>query len=179
MTGGLSTISPKALRVEQARLGRFFESIAKHRNALELAIDEGFGGTLDPVEWRRAFESSEPHDANRTMVVTGDHSAVLNAYVEILKASAGSRLVGLLPYRRPHAEQTFEALAGADCLTADQAGRLGAIYSIEGRLEHASPDIDADEVLGAIEELRRELPGLIEVVLAWLERHGVRLDGPR
>jgi hypothetical protein len=40
-----------------------------------------------------------------TMVVTGDHSAVLNAYVEILKAAAGSRLIGLLPYRRPRAEQ--------------------------------------------------------------------------
>ncbi len=43
---------------------------------------EDFGSTLDPIEWRSAFESSEPHDANRTMVVTGDHSAMLNAYVE-------------------------------------------------------------------------------------------------
>jgi hypothetical protein len=37
-----------------------------------------------------------------------------------LKASAGSRLVGLLPHRRPHAEQVFEALLADDGLTKDQ-----------------------------------------------------------
>src|SRR3954467_8324317 len=94
-------LSPKALQAEQARLARFFESINKHRKALDLAIEDGFSGTLDPSEWRSAFESSEPHDANRTMVVTGDHSAILNVYVEVLKASAGSRVTGLLPHRRP------------------------------------------------------------------------------
>jgi uncharacterized protein YutE (UPF0331/DUF86 family) len=179
MTDGPSGLSSKALRVEQARIGRFLESMAKHRKALELAIEEGFGGVLDPAEWRKAFESAEPHDANRTMVVTGDHSAVLNAYVEILKASAGSRLVGLLPYRRPHAGQTFEVLVEDGGLTADQAAELNVAYAIEGRLEHASPDVDASEVLEAIEWLRKALPGLIEAVLAWLERYGVRLDEQR
>lgn len=179
MTDGPSGLSSKALRAEQARIGRFLESIAKHRKALELAIEEGFGGTLDPAEWRKTFESAEPQDANRTMVVTGGHSAVLNAYVEILKASAGSRLVGLLPYRRPHTVQTFEALVEDGCLTADQVSELNIAYAIEGRLEHASPDVDASEVLEAVERLRRALPGLIEAVLAWLERHGVRFDEQR
>jgi hypothetical protein len=41
------------------------------------------------------------------MVIIGDRSAVLNAYVEILRTSAGSRLIGLLPHRRPHAEQVL------------------------------------------------------------------------
>jgi uncharacterized protein YutE (UPF0331/DUF86 family) len=88
-------------------------------------------------------------------------------------------LVGLLPYRRPHAGQTFEALVEDGCLTADQASELNIAYAIEGRLEHASPDVDANEVLEAIERLRRALPGLIEAVLAWLERHGVRFDEQR
>jgi len=96
-------LSSRALAAEQARLARFFQTINKHRKALDLAIEEGFGGKLDPADWRRAFESAEPHDANRTMVVTGDHSAALNAYVEILKASAGSRLISSLPHRRPSA----------------------------------------------------------------------------
>jgi hypothetical protein len=74
-----------------------------------LGGDRRQGSRLDPAEWRTAFQSAEPYDANRTMVVTGDHSAVLNAYVEILKASTGSRLIGLLPHRRPHAHQVFEA----------------------------------------------------------------------
>lgn len=166
-------IGSKALRAEKARLARFFESIGKHRKALDLAIDENFGGQLDSGEWRAAFESAEPHDANRTMVVTGDHSAVLNAYVEILKASAGSRLVGLLPHRRPHADQVFEALVADDGLAKEQAVLLNEIYVLEGRLEHASPDVNAEEVREAIERLRKALPGLIDGTRKWLRRHGI------
>jgi hypothetical protein len=125
-------IDREALAAEQARLARFFQAINKHRKALDLAIREDFGGNLDPAQWRSAFESAEPHDANRTMVVTGDHSAVLNAYVEILKASAGSRLIGLLPHRRPHAEQVFKEIAADGGLTEDQAVLLNGLYVLEG-----------------------------------------------
>ena len=170
-----SHIDHNALMVEQARLARFFQSINKHRKALDLAIEQDFGGTLDPAEWRSAFESIEPHDANRTMVVTGDHSAMLNAYVEILRASAGSRLIGLLPHRRPHAEQVFEALLADDGLTKDQVALLNELYVLEGRLEHASPDVDAGEVRDGVERLREALPGLIEGARVWLDRHGVEL----
>lgn len=163
----------KAVRVEQARLARFFETIAKHRRALELAIEDNFGGELDASEWRAAFESAEPQDANRTMVVTGDHSAALNAYVEILRASAGSRLLGLLPHRRPHAEQVFAAVAADGGLDSRQTALLSEIYVLEGRLEHASPDIDADEIRDAVERLREALPGLVESTYAWLRRHGI------
>jgi hypothetical protein len=170
-----SRIDPRALKAEQARLARFFQSINKHHKALDLAIEEDFGGALDPVEWRSAFESIEPRDANRTMVVTGDHSAILNAYVEILRASAGSRLIGLLPHRRPHAEQVFKALAADEGLTEAQAALLNELYVLEGRLEHASPDVEADEVHDGIERLRQALPGLIESARAWLNRHGIEL----
>lgn len=166
-------VGAKALQAERARLGRFLETINKHRRALDLAVAENFGGELDPVEWRSAFESSEPGDANRTMVVTGDHSAVLNAFVEILKASAGSRLIGLLPHRRPRAEQTFEAILADGGLTKEQAVLLNRLYVLEGRLEHASPDVDAEEVRDAVEQLRKALPNLIESTLTWLRRHGV------
>ncbi len=169
----LLKLSPKTLQTEQARLARFLVTIEKHRKALDLAIEENFGGELDPGEWRSAFESPEPHDANRTMVVTGDHSALLNAYVEILRASAGSRLIGLLPHRRPHAEQVFQAVVADAGLTKDQASLLNELYVLEGRLEHASPDIEAEEVRAAVVRLRRALPGLIESTLAWLRRHGV------
>jgi hypothetical protein len=162
--------------VEQARLARFFQSINKHRKALDLAIEQDFGGALDPVEWRSAFESTEPHDANRTMVVTGDHSAMLNAYVEILRASAGSRLIGLLPHRRPHAEQVFKAVAADQGLTEAQATLLHELYLLEGRLEHASPDVDAEEVRNGIEQLHQALPALIENTHTWLRRHGIEFE---
>ncbi len=168
-------IGRKALVVEQARLARFFQTINKHRKALDLAIEENFDGRLDPAEWRGAYESDEPHDANRTMVVTGDHSAMLNAYVEILKASAGSRLTALLPYRRPHAEQVFQAVVADGGLSKAQGELLNETLRFEGRLEHASPDVDAEEVRNAVERLRRELPGLIDSTRVWLRDHGVEL----
>ncbi len=173
--GPLDKLGNKALAVEQARLARFFQTINKHRKALDMAIDENFAGQLDPAEWRRAFQSDEPRDANRTMVVTGDHSAVLNAYVEILKAAAGSRLIGLLPYRRPHVDQVIQALVADKGLSKDQAALLNEIYVLEGRLEHASPDVDAEEVRDAVERLRQGLPGLIDSTHNWLRRHGIEL----
>lgn len=177
MSEHLSTkIGQKALEAEKARLARFFQTINKHRKALDLAIEENFGGILDINEWRNAFDSTEPRDANRTMVVTGDHSAMLNAYVEILKAAAGSRLIGLLPHRRPHAEQVFQALLADDGLTKAQVEMLNGLYVLEGRLEHASPDVDAEEVRHAVERLRDALPELVESARAWLHRHGVELQ---
>jgi hypothetical protein len=110
------------------------------------------------------------------MVVTGDHSAILNAYVEILRASAGSRLLGLLPYRRPHAEQVFKAVAADAGLTETQSALLNELHVLEGRLEHASPDVDAEEVRDGIERLRQALPELIESTNAWLSRHGIELQ---
>jgi hypothetical protein len=101
---------------------------------------------------------------------------VLNAYVEILRASAGSRLIGLLPYRRPHAEQVFKALAADKGLTEAQATLLNELYVLEGRLEHASPDVDAEEVRDGIERLRQALPTLIETTHTWLRRHGIELE---
>lgn len=171
----LDKLGSKALAAEQARLARFFQTINKHRKALDMAIDENFAGRLDPAEWRRAFQSDEPRDANRTMVVTGDHSAVLNAYVEILKAAAGSRLIGLLPHRRPHADQVIQALVVDRGLSKDQAALLNEIYILEGRLEHASPDVDAEEVRAAVERLRQALPGLIDSAYNWLRRYGMEL----
>lgn len=169
-------VSGRALQAETARLARFLETIAKHRRALDLAIDENFEGSLDSAQWRIAFESPEPHDANRTMVVTGDHSATLNAFVEILKASAGSRLIGLVPHRRPHAEQVFDAVAGDGGLTTKQAALLNEIYVLEGRLEHASPDVDADEVREAVERFRNALPALIENTQEWLRCYGIEFQ---
>lgn len=166
----------RAAPAERARLARFLETINKHRKALDLAIEENFGGELDAAEWRRAFDSPEPRDANRTMVVTGDHSAILNAYVEILKASAGSRLLGLLSHRRPHAGQAIEAVRADGGLTKQQADLLNELYVLEGRLEHASPDVDAEEVHDGIKRLREALPGLVSSLQTWLARHELTFD---
>ncbi|MGH7488581.1 MAG: hypothetical protein ACREMY_23725 [bacterium] len=168
-----TTLSPAALAAEEARLARFFKSINKHRIALDFAVDESFGGELDPLGWRRAFDSSEPGDTIRTVVVTGSYSAIVNACVEILKAAAGSRLTGLLPHRRPHAEQVFDAVQSDGGLTAEQVALLNDSYVLEGRLEHASPDVDAEEVREQVERFRAELPVLIKSIHTWLKSYGI------
>ena len=54
-------ICRKALAAEQARLARFFQTINKHRKALDLAIEENFGCLLEGGGWRIAFDSVELH----------------------------------------------------------------------------------------------------------------------
>lgn len=50
-------ISRDALAAEQARLARFFQAINKHSKALDLAIEENFGGALvDAGEVRDGVE---------------------------------------------------------------------------------------------------------------------------
>lgn len=50
---------------------------------------------------------------------------------------------------------------------------LNDSYVLEGRLEHASPDVDAEEVREHVERLREELPGLIESIHTWLKSYGI------
>lgn len=175
-TGSPGESGARTGREGRARVARLLKSIAKHRGALELAIEESFGGELKAADWRTAFDSPDPHDAIRTMAVTGCCSAIVNAYVEILKASAGSRMIGLLPHRRPHADRVFAAVGEDGGLASQQVILLNRLYVLEGRLEHASPDVEADEVREAIEILRRELPQLIDDTVEWLKRHGVTFN---
>lgn len=174
MTRELKTsVSPKARRAEEARLSRLCKSIHKHKAGLDFAVEESFGGELDPRAWREAFESSDPHDTIRTMAVTGSYSAIVNASGEILKAAAGNRLIGLLPHRRPHADQVFAAVQSDGGLTEQQVELLNDCYVLEGRLEHASPDVAPEEVRKAVERLRAVLPELTATVIAWLEAYGI------
>jgi hypothetical protein len=166
-------VGPKARRAEEARLARLCKSIHKHKAGLDFAVEESFGGGLDAQVWRTAFESSDPHDTIRTMAVTDSYSAIVNASVEILKAVAGNRLIGLLPHRRPHAEQVFAAVQTDGGLIKKQVNLLNGCYVLEGRLEHASPDVSPEEVRKAVERLRTGLPELIATVIAWLKAYGV------
>jgi hypothetical protein len=95
------------------------------------------------------------------------------AGLEILKSTAGSRLTGLLPHRRPHAGQVFVAVQKDGGLTAEQVALLNDSYVLEGRLEHASPDVDGEEVREHVERLREALPGLVESIHAWLRSYGI------
>jgi len=47
---------------------------------------------------------------------------------------------------------------------------------LEGRLEHASPDVSPEEVREAVERLRAGLPDLITNVIRWFGSYGVSFD---
>jgi uncharacterized protein YutE (UPF0331/DUF86 family) len=67
----------------------------------------------------------------------------------------------------------FEVLAKEGVLTKDQVALLNDVYALEGRLEHASSDVDAEEVLSAVERFRGALPSLIEQMIDWLRDCGI------
>ena len=52
-------IGRTALVVEQARLARFFQTINKHRKALDLAIEENFSGRLAGIRGASLGQWSE------------------------------------------------------------------------------------------------------------------------
>lgn len=172
---GSGGVAPQAVRAEKARLARRFKSLRKHQRALELAIEDNFPNDFTQASWQQAFESDEPRNANRTMVVTGDFSALLNNYVEILRSAAGNRLLGLLPHRRPRAEDVFAAIEADHGLTPQQRDLLDDLYPLEGRLERMSPDVSAREVFDGIEQLRANLPDLVKAARDWLASHEIEL----
>ena len=59
----------------------------------------------------------------------------------------------------------------------DRADNLHELFVFEGRLQHASPDVEADEVRNAVELLRVVAPELLRALIAWLARRGVDVAG--
>ncbi len=159
------------LQAEQARLLRRIESLEAHRLGLDRAV-EAFGENgVDPERWQRAFESTDPDDIVARNGLTGCYSALVNGYVELIKT--GTYLAGLTAHRKGHAKDAIDLLHQHGGITEQQAEHLHVLFVFEGRVEHASPDISADEVREAVELLRSSAPALIESVVRWLGRDGV------
>lgn len=149
------------------------ESLEVHRAGLERAV-EPFGGTkLKPDQWRRAFSSNDPDVVVARNGLTGCYSAIVNGYVELLKT--GAHLAGLTPHKRDHTRNAIDLASEDGAITKEQAAHLHDLFKLEGRVEHASPDIRADEVREAIELLRADVADLIRSAVAWLERYDVRI----
>jgi hypothetical protein len=173
---GRPSLAPSYVRAEEARLIRRLASLETHRCALDLAIEPFGGAALDREKWRRAFYSEDPSDVVARNGLTGCYSAFLNGYVELIKSAA--HLAGLTPHKRDHARNAIECMRGDGGVTKKQAEHLHSLFAFEGRVEHASPDITADEVREAVELLRGDAVALIEGAVAWLERCGIAVMPP-
>ncbi len=105
--------------------------------------------------------------------MTGCYSAVINGYIELLKT--GAHLVGLTPHKKDHAKNAIDHVRADGGITEKQAHRVHELYVFEGRVQHASPDVNADEVREAVELLRGEALALIRSAIKWLESNGISI----
>lgn len=167
-------MKPNAIKAERARLAKRLNSLARHRDALDLAIRAFGEAELSGRRWREAFESAEPEATNQVLAVTAGYATLINGYVEMLEASI--RIAGITEVRRPRAETAIESVRDDGGLDRKQAMVVVTLYKFEGRLEHLSPDVGADEIRQAIGLLRASLPGLVDSLLGWLDGRGIGLD---
>lgn len=168
-------MSPSA-EVERSRIQRRIVRIPPQRRALTLALRQFAGdeGELDAAIWAAAFESGDPRAINSVLEVTAGVERLVNHLAEILHS--GAHLAGLPVVRRAH-RPTFPELLSAvtadGCFSASQSHTLADLNQLRNRLQHASPDVEADEVFELAQLLLKTLPRLVTSMVRWLEGHDV------
>jgi hypothetical protein len=167
---------PASLRAKDATLDRIAQRLARipaQRRAL-LAATKQFGGDFDYEAWERAFLSSEVVDINMVVQVTGDYVALVNHATEAVRS--GVKLVGMdRAAGRRGAVGYIEAVRADGGFSSAQATTFSTLYATRNRLQHSSPDVEADEVHRQVRVLLKHLPGFVKSYVAWLEIHDVRL----
>jgi len=155
------------------RVGSRLERLSAQRKALRKAMRE-FGHEFDAKAWSDAFVSPEPDDINRVFAVTGGYLALINNTVEAIKA--GAKLAGTKPTMGlPGASGLIDAIRLDGGFSDRQAETFIELYRTRNRLQHSSPDIEADEVHRQVNLLLRHLPRLVKSYIAWLQKHGIEL----
>jgi hypothetical protein len=155
------------------RLSAKLERLSAQRNALRKAMNQ-FGGGFDANAWKQAFDSPDPDDINRVFTVTGGYLALVNNTVEAVRA--GVKLTGLKSSPgMPGVPGIIDAIRVDGGFTSRQAETFTELYRTRNRLQHSSPDIQADEVHRQVRRLLRHLPRFVESYLAWLEKLNVEI----
>jgi len=174
VAGDASAHSKDDARAAQLdRVDAKLERLADQRKALRKAIEQ-FGARFDAKVWTAAFNSPDPDEINRVFTVTGGYLALVNNTAEAIRA--GAKLTGLKSTPgMPGIPGIIDAIRADRGFTSRQAKTFTELYRTRNRLQHSSPDIDADEVHRQVRLLLAHLPRLVESYLAWLERHEVEL----
>jgi hypothetical protein len=167
---------PKTISGNVAELNRLdakLERLSTQSRALRKAISQ-FGERFDAKIWTDAFHSPDPDDINRVYMVTGGYLALVNNTAEAIKT--GAKLTNTKPTPgMPGLPGIVDAIRAAGGFTPRQAETFTALYRTRNHLQHASPDIQADEVHRQVRLLLGHLPRLVKSFVAWLERHDVEL----
>jgi hypothetical protein len=155
------------------RVDSKLERLSAQRKALRRAMGH-FGDDFDAKAWTNAFDSPDPDEINRVFMVTGGYLALVNNTAEAIRA--GAKLTGLKSTPgMAGIPGIIDAVRTDGGFTSRQAATFIELYRTRNRLQHSSPDIQADEVHRQVRLLLRHLPRFVESYLGWLEKHGVEL----
>jgi len=168
IAGDTSTRAKDEARTSELdRIDAKLERLAAQRTALRKAMEQ-----FDAGAWTAAFNSPDPDDINRVFAVTGGYLALVNNTAEAIRA--GAKLTGLQSTPgMPGVSGIIAAIRMDGGFTSRQAETFTELYRTRNRLQHSSPDVDADEVHRQVRLLLRHLPRLIRSYLAWLKKHNV------
>jgi len=159
--------------VDVDRMAAKLARLPAQRRALRAAMRE-FGDDFDLATWTTAFESSETADINHVLPVTAGYTALVNNTIEAVKLGAG--LAGLTPTNgMAGASGLIDAIRRDGGFSPEQAETFAALYRTRNAIQHASPDVQADEIHRQVKLLLRSLPGFVKSFAGWLARRGVEL----
>jgi hypothetical protein len=152
---------------ELDRMNSKLERLGAQRKALRKAINQ-FGEKFDAKTWAEAFDSSDADDINRVFTVTGGYLSLVNNTAEAIKI--GTELVGT-----NWVPGTGVAGIIDGGFTDQQAETFIELYRTRNRLQHASPDMQADELHTQVRLLLNHLPRFVKSYIAWLAKHGIQV----
>ncbi|MHB8491837.1 MAG: hypothetical protein ACYDA6_06455 [Solirubrobacteraceae bacterium] len=177
-TDSASAPEPRRLSPEEARIVARFKRLGPQQRALALALRPFTGdqGNFDRVAWAQGFGSDDPEVIYRVIGVTGSFQSIVNHMIEMLHI--GARLAGLAVTagpEKPSAPSLIAAVKEDRGLTANQAEVLTRLYRTRNDLQHASLDVQADQVYEDVALLRKTLARFAKSYVVWMERHHVHL----
>jgi hypothetical protein len=144
------------------RVSSKLERLSAQRNALRQATRQ-FGHDFEVKIWSDAFASPESEDIN-----------LVNNTAEAVKI--GSRLAGIKPTEGMLGiAGSIDAIRLDDGFSEQQAETFIELYRTRNRLQHSSPDIEADEIHRQVLLLLRHLPRFVKSYVAWLQKRGIEL----
>jgi hypothetical protein len=161
-----------------ARIRARFKRLGPQQRALILAIRpfSDAQGRFDRGRWAEAFVSDEPQTIHEVIGVTGTFERLVNHLNGMLATGARlAQLPVLGGQDTPSTPAVINAIRDDGGLTASQADVLVRLNRTRNHLQHASLDVQADELHADIELLLKTLKRLVKSYVEWLERHDVQL----